>query len=165
MWISINMQNISLIHQFIPQITVNFRVLIPYLLHPFLTMLTPKLYNHLLIWVNLCQHAKNQFIPSIDSWDTINFRIHRPGWQHLFLTMPKNFLIIVWFLWICVKTFGGFVTLFWKTGWFKNPAIWLAENILAFILGTKFFPNIGFAQKHRKYRNFHHRTNSVNING
>ena len=31
-----------------------------------------------------------------------------------------------------------------------NYAIWLAESILANILGTRFFPNIGFVQKHSK---------------
>ena len=36
-------------------------------------MPTPKISNHLLICVNLYQHAKNQLIPSIHSWDTFKF--------------------------------------------------------------------------------------------
>ena len=28
--------------------------------------------------------------------------------------------------------------------------IWLAENILAHISGTKMFPNVGFVQEHNK---------------
>ena len=32
----------------------------------------------------------------------------------------------------------------------KNPPIWLAESILASILGKRFFLNIGFVQEHSK---------------
>ena len=39
---------------------------------------------------------------------------------------------------------GYFIDLSWRCGWLKNPAIWLAENILAHISGTKIFPNMGF---------------------
>ena len=55
--------------QFIPSVhfcdTVNLRGLQPEWPHPFLTMFTPKIFNHLLICVNLYQHAKNQLIPSL----------------------------------------------------------------------------------------------------
>ena len=40
---------------------------------------------------NLCDivpHAKNQLIPSILSWNTVNFRVQRPDWPHSFLKMP-----------------------------------------------------------------------------
>ena len=30
--------------------------------------------------------------------------------------------------------------------------MWLAESILVHILGTKFFPNMGFVQKYSKYK-------------
>ena len=40
--------------------------------------------------------------------------------------------------------------LFWWYGWLENPAIWLAENILDHISGTKMFPNMGFIQEHSK---------------
>ena len=49
----------------------------------------------------------------------------------------------------CKKS-GYFIDLFWRYGWLKNPAIWLAENILAHISGTKIFPNMGFVQEHSK---------------
>ena len=39
---------------------------------------------------------------------------------------------------------GYFNCLFWRHGWLKNPAIWLAENILAHISRTKIFPNMRF---------------------
>ena len=51
--------------------TVNFRLLSHDWPHPFLTMPTPKIFNHLLIRMNLYQHAKNQLIPSVHSWDQI----------------------------------------------------------------------------------------------
>ena len=55
----------------------HFRVLSPDWSQPFLIILTPKIFYHLLLCVNLCQHAKNQLIPSVHSWDTVNFRVHR----------------------------------------------------------------------------------------
>ena len=48
---------------------------------------------------------------------------------------------------------GYFSDLFWKYGWLKNPAIWLAENILAHISGTKIFSNmrlLKYVQEHNK---------------
>ena len=81
-------------NQFIPSVhfgdTVNFRIPSPNWPHPFLTMLTTKLFNHLLVCVNLCQHAKNQLIPSVHSGDTVNFRVQRPDWPHPFLTIPNQ---------------------------------------------------------------------------
>ena len=41
----------------------------------------------LLIFVNLYQHAKNQFIPSVHSSDAVNFRVPPNDCPHLFLTM------------------------------------------------------------------------------
>ena len=40
-----------------------------------------------------------------------------------------------------------FIELFWRYSWLKNPAIWLADNILAHISGTKISPSMGFAQE------------------
>ena len=58
--------------------TVNFKVKSPDWPHPFLTMLTPKIFNHLSICVKLYQHAENQSIPSVHSSDIINLRVQRP---------------------------------------------------------------------------------------
>ena len=30
--------------------------------------------------------------------------------------------------------------MFWRNSWFKNPSIWLAESILAYISGIRYFP-------------------------
>ena len=47
--------------------------------------------------------------------------------------------------------------MFWRYGWLKNPAIWLAANVLAHISGTKIIQNTV------NNLNFHYRTNSVKI--
>ena len=60
---------------------------------------------------------------SINSWDTVNFRAQRPD----------------------------LLNLLWRNSSFRNYAIWLAESILAYISGTRFFPNIGFVQEHSKF--------------
>ena len=52
--------------------TANFRVPRADWPHPFLTMPTQKYFDELLIFVNLYQHAKNQFIPSVNSSDIFN---------------------------------------------------------------------------------------------
>ena len=52
--------------------TTNFRVPRADWPHPFLTMPTQKYFDELLIFVNLYQHAKNQFIPSVNSSDIFN---------------------------------------------------------------------------------------------
>ena len=76
---------------------VNFRVMSHYWPQPFLTMPTPNIFNHFLIFcMNLYQNAKNQLIPSVHSgetWETTNIRVHRPDWPNPFLTMlnQKNF--------------------------------------------------------------------------
>ena len=80
------------------------RVLLTDWPHPLLTMFNPKIFNHLFISINLCQHAKNQLTPSINSEDTVNFRVQRPDWPHPFLTMPnQKFSINFYFLWICIN--------------------------------------------------------------
>ena len=186
-------------NQFIPSIhswdTANFRVLWPDWPHPFLTMPTQKISDQLLICVNLYQHVKNRFIPYVHSSDSVSFRVPWLDWPHPFLTMPtpnnfnqlltcmnlyqlaksqlretqsilesqeqtghthfwpyptKKYSINLQLLWICINI--QHITLFhhffvWSS-WFKNPEIWLAESILAFISGT----------------NFHYITNSVKIN-
>ena len=38
-------------------------------------MLTPQIFNHLLICVNLCHHAKNLLIPLVHSRDAVSFGV------------------------------------------------------------------------------------------
>ena len=120
---------------------VNFRVPSPDWPHPFLTKLAPNIFNHLLICVKLYQHAKNQLALSALSWHTVNFRVQIPDWPYSFLNMPHQKLVS-----ICKKC-GCLVDYFWRNAWFKNPIIWMALSILAYISGTPFFPNRRFVQK------------------
>ena len=103
-------------------------------------------------------HAKSHFIPSIHFWETVNFRLLWPGWPHPFLTMTNfwSTFNLCEFVSTCKKS-GYFIDLFWRYGWLKNPAIWLAENILAHISGTKILNTANNI-------NFHYRTNSEKIN-
>ena len=41
---------------------------------------------------NLCEFVPvcKKLIPSVHSGDTVNFRVQRPDWPHLFLTMPNQ---------------------------------------------------------------------------
>ena len=64
--------------------TVNFGVLSPDWPTPVLTRLTPKIFNHLLICMNLYQHAKNQLISSVYSWDIVYFRVQRQDCHQCF---------------------------------------------------------------------------------
>ena len=59
---------------------------------------------------------------------------------------------------------GYFIDLFWRYGWLKNPAIWLAVNILVHISGTKIFPNMDLRRNTAYNINFLYRANSVKIN-
>ena len=56
-------------------------------------MPTQKNFDQLLTFVNLYEHAKNQFIPSAHSSDTATFRAQRPDWPQSdhaqILTMPN----------------------------------------------------------------------------
>ena len=116
---------------------------------PILITFTQKSFKLLLAFLNLHQHAKNQFLPSTHSWDTVNFRVLWSDWPHPFLTTPTP-LPPPQFFWLtfnscefvstCKKS--GYITdLFWRYGWLKNPTIWLADNILTYISETKIFPN------------------------
>ena len=50
----------------------------------------PKIIKHLMICMNLYQHAKHQLILSVHSPDTITFRVQRPDWLHRLLTIPNQ---------------------------------------------------------------------------
>ena len=55
-----------------------------------MTTLTRKSMTQLLASLNLYQHAKNQFIPSVHFWDKVNFRVPWPDWSHPFFTVPTQ---------------------------------------------------------------------------
>ena len=94
--ITVSMQKISSVHTIILKIQ---QILGSHGLNkwpcPFLTTPVQKSVKYLLAFLNLCQHAKNLFIPSIHSWEAVKFRVLWPDWQntHILLFSPKNFLI------------------------------------------------------------------------
>ena len=68
-------------------------------LHP-----PPKSLNQLLALLNLYQDEKNQFIPFVHFWGTVNFRFPWPDWPHPFLTMPTQKMFDQHLiLWICIN--------------------------------------------------------------
>ena len=80
--ITVSMQKISSIHKLIQQILGSHE----------LNGHIQKSLKLVLVFLNLHQHAKNQFIPSTHSWDTVNFRVLWPDWPHPFLVTPiQNF--------------------------------------------------------------------------
>ena len=51
---------------------------------PMITQKKFKIFDLLLIFVNLCQHAKNQFIPSVHPSDTVGLEsCHETGHTHI----------------------------------------------------------------------------------
>ena len=68
----------------------------------------------------------HEFVPAckkpVNSWDTVNLWVQRPD----------------------------LLNMLWRNSSFRNYAIWLAESILAYISGTRFFPNIGLVQEYSK---------------
>ena len=52
---------------------------------PVLSTHTQIWLNQLLAFLNLYRHAKNQFIPAVHLWDTVNFKVQWPDWLHPFL--------------------------------------------------------------------------------
>ena len=115
-----------------------------------------KSLHQLLAFLNLHQHAKNNFIPSIHSWDKANFKVHWPDWPQLF-NLSK--FVLTW------KKSGCFIDLLWRYGWQKNNAIWFAENILAHISGRNICQIWDFCWNIANNISFHYRTNLVKING
>ena len=99
------------------------------------------------------QHAKNQLIPSVYSWETFKFS-PETDWPHPLLTMPNqnifDQLLIFVNLYQHTKNEAVSSICFREIYWFKNPAILLAESILVYISGTKFFPNTRLFQERSK---------------
>ena len=124
--------------------------------------------GHTHFWPSpICINIKrNQFISFVHSSDRVNFRVPSHDWPHRFwLHQPLNFqrpFNLHEFVPACKKSVNSWDTvnlrvqrpdllnLLWRNSSFRNYAIWLAESILAYISGTRFFPNIGFVQEHSK---------------
>ena len=119
---------------------------------PILDHAHPINFHQLLIFTNLYQYAKNQFIPSINSLNTVNFRVSSHDLPNPFLTMLThktfNHLLICMNLYQHAKNqlirsirywdWGNFrvlrphfLNLLWRNISLKNHTILLAESILA----------------------------------
>ena len=88
--ITVSMQKISSIHKLILKNTADFKVSWTKWLCLFLTLPHQKSLKQIFAFLNLHQQAKNQFISSPDSWDTVKFRVSWPDWPHPFLIMPTQ---------------------------------------------------------------------------
>ena len=55
-----------------------------------MTKSTQKTLNQILAFLSFLRHAKNQFIPSIHSWNTVHFRVLWPNWPDPFLPVPTQ---------------------------------------------------------------------------
>ena len=58
---------------------------------------------------------------------------------------------------------GNFMNLFWRNSSSENPAIWLAESILAYISKITFFPIQDLCRNTVNKRHIHYRPDSVKI--
>ena len=88
---------------------------------------------------------KKWFIPSIYSWDTVNFRAHDQTGPAQFDHADSKIFWSTYSLCKFVSTgkkSAYLKNLLQKYCWLKNPAIWLAENILVHV-STKKNPKYG----------------------
>ena len=69
----------------------------------------------------------------------------------------------MWIFYQYAKKSGYFVNLFYRYVWLKNPAIWLADNILDHIFRTTISQIWDLYRNTANKINFHYRTNSVKI--
>ena len=83
-WICTTMQKISSFDQFIVEIQP---VLWPDWPHPFLAMPIQKIFDQLLIYVNLYQHANNQ---AICSGEMVDYKILQSDWLRTFLSISQE---------------------------------------------------------------------------
>ena len=141
------MQKISSIHKLIQQILGSHELND----HAHFWPCPPKNHwnNFLLSWICTTMQKISsfyQFILEIQS--ILEFR-DQTGHTHFWPRPSKNFWSIYVNLYQHAKS-GYFSDLFWRFGWLKNAAIWVAENILAHISGTRIFPNMWFVQEQSK---------------
>ena len=126
--ITVSMQKISSIHKLIQQI-LGYHELND---HTHFWPGPPKNYwnNFLLSWICTTMRKISSFHLFILEIQPILESRDQTGHTHL--AMPK------------IRLFHWFVL---RYNWLENPAIWLAENILACISWTKISPNMEFVQE------------------
>ena len=147
--ITVNMQNISSIRKLIQQ------VLWSHVLngHIYFLPCPPKNHwnNFWLSWISTRMQKISSFRQFIHEIQAVVESYDQAGHTHFRPTHPNfwSTFNLCKFVSTC-KQSGYFIDLFWRYGWSKNPAIWLAENILAHVSGTEIFSKMWFVQEHRK---------------
>ena len=149
--------------------SADFRVSRTKWLRPILTTSTQKWLKLNLHWIEFefasTQKKSVHFINSVLRYSQFQIPVARLATPISDHAHPKTFWLtfnLCEFVSTCKKS--GYFTDLLRYGWLKNPAIWLAKNILAHISGTKIFPNIGSVQNTANNINFHYRSNSEKIN-
>ena len=148
--ITVSIQKISSIHKFIQQILGSHELTD----HTHFWPDPPKNHcnNFLLSWICTTMQKISPFHRFVLEIQPIFESRDQTGHNHFWPRPSKNFwstFNLCEFVSTC-KISRYFTDLFWRYGWLNNPAIWLAENILAHISGTRIFPNMGFVQEHSK---------------
>ena len=70
--------------------TINFRAQRPDWPHPFLNMPDQKIFNQLLIFMNLYQHAKNEAVSSPCSGEIVDLKILESHWLRAFWLISQK---------------------------------------------------------------------------
>ena len=108
--------------------------------------------NFQLSWICTCMQKISWFYTFIIEVQSTLESHEQTGHTHFWPYPPKYFLIN-FNIYEFVEWIWEFDLFSWY-GWLKNPAIWLAEKIMAYISGTKIVSNMGFVQKHSKLYKF-----------
>ena len=116
----------------------------------------PKNYwNNFAMWIcTSMQNISSFHLFILETWsisESVN-RLTTPVSDHAQLKNFDQLLIYVNFYQHAKKS-DYFIDLFWRYGWL-NPAIWLAENILAHTPRITIFPNIRFVHEYSKQHKF-----------
>ena len=116
-------------NDFIP--SVHFWVPWPDWPYPFLTMPTQKIFDQLLIlWPRINMQTISLFHQLFLEIQSILESRDQTGHTHFWpCPIKKLFSQLV----STCKNWGRFTDLLWRNAWFKNPAIGMAESILACI--------------------------------
>ena len=149
--ITVSMQKISSIHKLIQQILGSHELND----HAHFWAGPPKNHwnNFLLSWICTTMQKISSFHPFFLEIQPILESRDQTGHSHFWPRQSKTFfdqLLIYVNLYQHAKKSGYFTDLFWRYGWLKNIAIWLADNILTHIWRTKISPNMESVQERSK---------------
>ena len=121
----------------------------------------PKLIEITFPFLNLHQQAKNQFIPSTHSWDTVNFRVLWPDWLHPSVTTPtsKFFDQLLIYVNLCQHVKNQAILFVLEISLIKEPC-----NLRTFWPISQKQKLWDLCRNTANNTHFHYRSNSVKIN-